>query len=154
MTIACAEVAQQDQADAAVEHFLVHAHQLERPLRADPRRRRAAVRLAAAIPGHGRQSAASIQPSLADIARGHQHAHGHAFAVQPFAVTGGRFDRVPERMAEVEQCALAVFALVGGDDARLDLAGPAYGVGQRGPVEPQQVGQRAARTSRESRRRR
>ena len=40
------------------------------------------------------------------------------FAVQPFAVTDTRFDRMAERVAEIEQRALACFELIGGDDLR------------------------------------
>ena len=52
----------------------------------------------------------------------HHHPGGHRLAVQPFAVADTRFDRVPERVAEIEQRALAGFALVGGDDVGLDPA--------------------------------
>ena len=55
-------------------------------------------------------------------AGGQHHAGGDRLAVQPRAVAGGRLDRVAERVAEVEQRALAGLALVGGDDRGLDPA--------------------------------
>ena len=61
----------------------------------------------------------------------HQHTDADRFAVQPFDVAGGRFDRVTERVAEIQQRALALLALVAPDDLRLDLAGTKDRVRQR-----------------------
>ena len=48
--------------------------------------------------------------------RGHQQAAPDGFAVQPVGVAGGRLDGVPEGVAEVQQRALALLALVAPDD--------------------------------------
>ena len=63
--------------------------------------------------------------------RRHQQADGDCLAVQPAAIPGRRLDRVTERVAEVEQRSRPVFALISGDDPRLDLAGTPDGVLER-----------------------
>ena len=67
-----------------------------------------------------------------------QHADADGFAVQPFAVAGSRLDRVAEGVAEVQQRAATVLALVLGDDPGLDLAGAADREGERRRVECEQ----------------
>jgi hypothetical protein len=59
--------------------------------------------------------------------------------MQPFAVARGRFDRMAEGMAEVEQRRATRLALVLGDDLGLDLARAPDGMRERGRVAPQQL---------------
>ena len=68
----------------------------------------------------------------------HQHAGTHRLAMQPDAVTSGRLNRMAEGMTEVQQRAIALFALVPADDLRFDLTGAANGVGQCIPTAGQQ----------------
>jgi hypothetical protein len=67
-----------------------------------------------------------------------QHADADGFAVQPFAIAERILDGVTESVAEVEERACSLLALVGRDDARLDLAGPPYGMREGLHVERQQ----------------
>jgi len=56
--------------------------------------------------------------------RRQHHADGNAFAVkQAIGKAGRSLQRMAERVAEIEQRALAVFALVAGDDRGLGAAG-------------------------------
>src|SRR6185312_7644694 len=55
--------------------------------------------------------------------KGEPHADRHALAMQQaIAKAAGSFERMAEGVAEIEERALAVFALVGRDDARLGSA--------------------------------
>ena len=61
--------------------------------------------------------------------RGQHHADGNAFAMeQPVGETGRGLQRMPERMAEIEQRAFAVFAFVARHDRGLGAAGGGDGV--------------------------
>ena len=56
--------------------------------------------------------------------RGQHHADGNAFAVkQPVGEAGRGFERMAEGVAEIEQRALAVLALVARNDRSLGAAG-------------------------------
>ena len=70
---------------------------------------------------------------------GEQHAGADGFAVQPGRVVGGALDGVAERVAEIEQRAIAALVLVARDDFGLDLAGALDGVRERGGVARQQL---------------
>ena len=59
--------------------------------------------------------------------------------MQPGAVPGPGLDGVAEGVAEIEQRALARLALVGGDDARLQLAAAPHGVGEGRAIARQQL---------------
>ena len=78
------------------------------------------------------------QPSRCRHVRSHRHARGDCFAVQPVAVARRRLDRVAERVAEIQDRAQPVLALVDGDDLRLDLARAAHGVHHRGVLAREQ----------------
>src|SRR5688500_3211446 len=54
--------------------------------------------------------------------RSFDHAHAHSFSVEKFSVSGGRFQSVPDGMAEVKHGAVVIFALVGLDYASLNGA--------------------------------
>ena len=115
---------QQHEPDAPAEHLLVHAHELERRAR-----RRCAARVdrqAGALRAASRDAldVGGVQPAepLRQV-RGQQHARPDGLAVQPVAVAGRGLDRVAEGVAEVEQRAPPVLALVRRDDLGLDLAG-------------------------------
>ncbi len=63
-------------------------------------------------------------PSLRGKFRRQHHADGNAFAVEQAIGKAGRgLQRMAEGMAEIEQRALAVLALVAGDDRGLGAAG-------------------------------
>ena len=59
--------------------------------------------------------------------------------MQPLGVAGGGLDGVAERVAEIEQRAVAVLALVARDDLGLDLAGALDRVRQRRGVAREQL---------------
>ena len=71
--------------------------------------------------------------------RRERHAEADGFAVQPALVAADRLERVAERVAEVQQRAPALLALVLGDDRGLDLAAAANRMRQRCRVEAPQV---------------
>jgi hypothetical protein len=54
---------------------------------------------------------------------GHRHARGHCFAMQPVAVARRGLDRMSEGVAEIQDGAQTLLALVVSDHVRLDLAG-------------------------------
>ena len=66
--------------------------------------------------------------------RGGDHAPADGFAVQEAAVAGGGFERVAERVAEIQYLAQAAFAFVGADDPRLDGGRARNDVGERGGI--------------------
>ncbi len=112
---------EQHEADRARHHLLVAPHQRHPAI--EPQRRRV-----------GRQSRASHERAQArDIVLGQRaqaprhlgrehHAGPHRFAVQPDAIPQRVLDRVAERMAQVQERALAMFTFVRADDLRLDPA--------------------------------
>ena len=108
---------QQHEAQPPARDFLVHAEERVHAFAPEPRRidRQA---------GAGQQAAhaadlARGQPAAALREFGGKHdAGGDRLAVQPAAVAQPGFDRVPEAVPEVQQCAWARFALVAGDDSR------------------------------------
>ena len=87
-------------------------------------------------------------------ARREHHAEADGFAVQPALVAADGLDRVAERVAEVQQRAPAVLALVLGDDRGLDLAAAPDRVRQRGRRRARAARRCAPRASRRTPRRR
>jgi len=125
-----ADALQQYEAHAPRLHFLVDLHMLQcRPRRDLWRGERQTDPVQ-----QGPQSRDIRIPQVAAFAghrRGHQHSGAHGLPVQPGAVAAGRFNRMAEGVAQVQQGAIAVFALILTDDFGLDLAGAADGMGQR-----------------------
>ena len=126
---AVADAARAARGGSARQHLLVHAHQAECVRCADRRRcdrqARALQQVRTARPR------APSQPSRCERSAAMQHADADRLAVQPLAVAGSRLDRVAEGVAEVQQRAAPVLALVLGDDRGLDLAGAPDRVGER-----------------------
>ena len=132
-----ADAAHQDQGQPARAHLLVLTHDLEegcgigrlaaRDVRDASRQAEGGeVRLDA---GH---AVVADEPQLLGQPERQADADGDGFAVQqPVGEAGPRLERMAERVAEVEQHALARFRLVAGDDAGLALHGDGDGVGQR-----------------------
>ena len=84
------------------------------------------------MPGHAICRSRRAETSALGEAEGLHHADGHAFAMeQRCGIAGGRFQRMAEGVAEIEQCAHACFGLVLGHDRSLGLAGAADGMNAR-----------------------
>ena len=130
VTTALAEAVEQHEADRArPSTFLSMPMSSSMRARADARRGRPAGPRARAARARARTSARG-EPARAraDSSRRQHHAAADRLAVQPVAVAGARLDRVAEGVAEVQQRAPALLALVLGDDRGLDLAGAAHRV--------------------------
>ena len=122
----------------ARQHFLVHLHELERARGADPRRLRRQSRARAAARRCARWAAASISPSRCDRSAAISMPSADRLAVQIALVAGRGLDGMPEGVAEIQDRAQPLLALVLRDHGRLDLAGPVDRVGQRlGLARPQ-----------------
>ena len=107
--------AQQHEPDAPALHFLVDAHVLEHGVGAHVARLGGQAR-ALQQPAQPLHVVRGHEPGLARHRRRHQQARAHRLAMQPLRVAGGGLQRVPERVAEVQQRAVALLALVAPDD--------------------------------------
>ena len=132
-----ADALQQHQTHPPAQHLLIDTHVLEQGRgrdRGDTRRQSGQFH----EPSHPFGRLRIQQPALTRHGRGHREPRADRLPVQPLPVGGRRLEHVPERMAEVEQRALALFTLVAADDCRLDLAGAHDDMGQGARLARQQ----------------